>query len=113
MMPRLERLLLAMICALFAAGITLMIASAKDGNTATSAQFTTDCAACHQEAKVTWENGPHGKSDVMTCETCHGSASADHPKTPMTIRIESMQGVSTMCSGPCSLCCLRLPKETP
>ncbi|HEY3476188.1 MAG TPA: cytochrome c3 family protein [Anaerolineales bacterium] len=85
MISRIERLLIALMFALLAAGITLVIASAKDGKTETSAQFTTDCAACHAEAKVTWEEGAHGQAKVMTCETCHGSASVDHPKTPMTI----------------------------
>lgn len=85
MISRFERLLIALIFALFAAGVTLVIASAKDGKTESPAQFTTDCAACHTEAKVTWEDGAHGKANVMTCETCHGTAPVDHPKTPMTI----------------------------
>ena len=85
MMPRIERLLIAFVFALFAAGVTLVIASAKDDKADPSAQFTTDCASCHTEAKVTWETGAHGKANVMTCETCHGPASADHPKTPMSI----------------------------
>jgi hypothetical protein len=67
MIPRIERLLIALIFALFAAGVTLVIASAKDGKTDTPAQFTTDCAACHTEAKVTWENGAHGQAKIMTC----------------------------------------------
>jgi predicted CXXCH cytochrome family protein len=85
MIPRIERLLIALVFALFAAGVTLVIASAKDEKASTPAQFTTDCATCHSEAKVTWENGAHGKTGVMTCETCHGSASTEHPKMPMTI----------------------------
>jgi len=85
MMPRIERLLIALMFALFAAGITLIVASAKDGRTDTPAQFTSDCAACHTEAKTTWENGAHGTSEVVTCETCHGSPSTEHPNTPMPI----------------------------
>ena len=85
MIPRIERLLIALMFALFAAGVTLVIASAKDEKANSPAQFTTDCASCHSEAKVNWENGAHGKANVMTCETCHGTASTDHPKTPMTI----------------------------
>lgn len=85
MISRIQRLLIALIFALVAAGVTLLLASAKDGKAAPSAQFTTDCVACHTEAKVTWEEGAHGQARVMTCETCHGPASGDHPKTPMTI----------------------------
>lgn len=85
MISRTERLLIALVFALFAAGVTLVLASAKAGETGTPAQFTTDCAACHSEANITWENGAHGKSEVATCETCHGSASTDHPKSPMPI----------------------------
>jgi predicted CXXCH cytochrome family protein len=85
MNSRIERLLIALIFALFAAGITLVIASAKGGNLDGPGQFTTDCATCHSEAQVTWEDGAHGKAQVVTCETCHGPASEEHPKKPMSI----------------------------
>lgn len=62
MMPRFERLLIALIFASFAAGITLVVVSAKDGKTDASAQFTSDCAACHTEYQMTWESGPHGQA---------------------------------------------------
>lgn len=62
MPSRLERLMIAMIFALLAAGVTLVIASATDGGTDTPAQFTSDCAACHTEYQMTWENGSHGQA---------------------------------------------------
>lgn len=62
MMPRIERLLIALMFALLAAGITLVIASAKEGKTDAPAQFTSDCAACHTEYQMTWQNGPHGQA---------------------------------------------------
>ena len=62
MIPRIERWLIALIFALFAAGITLVIASAKDIKTDTTAQFTSDCAACHTEYQMTWQSGAHGQA---------------------------------------------------
>jgi predicted CXXCH cytochrome family protein len=85
MPSRIERLLIALIFALLAAGVTLIIASAKDEKPDVPAQFTTDCAACHSEAKVTWEQGAHGQSEVVKCETCHGAPTADHPNTSMSV----------------------------
>jgi predicted CXXCH cytochrome family protein len=48
--------------ALLAAGVTLIIASAKNGQTDTAAEFTSDCAACHTEYQMTWESGAHGQA---------------------------------------------------
>lgn len=62
MIPRIERLLIAFMFALFAAGVTLVIASAKDGKTDTPAQFSSDCAVCHTEYQMTWQSGPHGQA---------------------------------------------------
>jgi hypothetical protein len=62
MVPRIERLLIALMFALLAAGVTLVIASAKDGKADSAAQFTSDCAACHTEYQMTWQSGPHGQA---------------------------------------------------
>ena len=62
MTSRIERFLIAVIFALLAAGVTLIVASAQDGNVQSQTQFTTNCAACHTEFQMTWENGPHGKA---------------------------------------------------
>jgi predicted CXXCH cytochrome family protein len=62
MISRIERLLIALMFALLAAGITLVIASAKHGEMDTRAQFTSDCAACHTEYQMTWQSGAHGQA---------------------------------------------------
>jgi predicted CXXCH cytochrome family protein len=62
MTSRFERLLIALVFALFAAGITLVIASAKEKSASPSAGFTSDCAVCHTEYQMTWESGPHGQA---------------------------------------------------
>ena len=85
MISRFERLLIALIFALTAAGITLVIASAQGENPPAAQTPSSDCATCHTDTKKTWEDGAHGKSELATCETCHGSAPADHPQTPMSI----------------------------
>jgi len=61
MKSRFERFLIALIFALFAAGVTLIIASADDGNGTTApSQFTSDCSACHADYQTAWESGAHG-----------------------------------------------------
>ena len=85
MISRFERLLVALIFALVAAGNTLVIASAQGENPPAIQTSSPDCATCHTDSQATWEEGAHGKSELATCETCHGSASADHPKNPMSI----------------------------
>ena len=61
MTPRVERLLIALIFALFAAGVTLVIADAQSG-TIPPVQTSSDCATCHTETQTTWQNGAHGKA---------------------------------------------------
>ena len=86
MMPRIERLLIAVMFALLAAGVTLIIASAQGEEPPAAVQTSaSDCVVCHTEFETTWQDGAHGKSQVMTCEACHGSAPADHPKTSMPV----------------------------
>jgi predicted CXXCH cytochrome family protein len=85
MISRTERLLIALMFALFAAGITLVIASAQ-GETPPAAQTSSsDCASCHTESQTIWKNGAHGRAEVVTCEVCHGSAQPEHPTLPMPI----------------------------
>ena len=95
MPSRLERLLVALMFALLAAGVTLIIASAQSG-TVPPVQTSSDCATCHTETQVTWQNGAHGKSgsdpetakykvDGVPCESCHSPVPADHPKSPMPL----------------------------
>ena len=62
MTSRIERLLIALMFALLAAGVTLIAASALDEPAQPAAQFTANCAACHTEFQMTWENGAHGQA---------------------------------------------------
>ena len=123
MTSRIERLLIALMLALLAAGITLVIVSAQGEvpPPAPRGQTSSDCATCHTEFQMTWQGGAHGmagtdpifldewtkqgkpgaclvchttgydpatatyKEAGVTCESCHGPAPADHPKTPMPV----------------------------
>jgi len=62
MTSRIERLLIALMFALLAAGITLIVASAQEANSPAAQTSSSDCAVCHTEFQMTWQNGPHGKS---------------------------------------------------
>lgn len=62
MRSRTERLLIALVFALFAAGLTLIAASAKERDTEASTNFTSDCAVCHTEYQMIWESGAHGQA---------------------------------------------------
>ncbi len=61
MTSRIERLLIAVMFALLAAGITLIIASAQ-GEIPPAAQGSNNCAVCHTEFQTSWQNGPHGQA---------------------------------------------------
>ncbi len=59
MFSRIERLLIALLFALVAAGVTLMVAQAQDGDPPSQGS-SLNCAACHTEFQSTWMSGPHG-----------------------------------------------------
>ena len=61
MTSRIDRLLISLMFALLAAGVTLIIASAQSGSVP-PVQTSSDCATCHTEFQVTWQEGAHGKS---------------------------------------------------
>ena len=93
---RIDQLLIALMFALLAAGVTLIAASAQEG-TVPPLQTSPDCATCHTESQATWQNGAHGKSGgdpgttiiqadgVVPCASCHGPVPADHPKSPVPV----------------------------
>jgi len=85
MVSRIERLLIAVMFALLAAGVTLAMANAQGENHPSAQTTSSDCASCHTDTQTNWQNGAHGLAEVVTCEACHGQAPADHPKTPMSI----------------------------
>ena len=59
MTSRIERLLIALVFALLAAGITLMVAQAQEFSPPRQEQ-TPNCAVCHTEFQTSWMSGPHG-----------------------------------------------------
>lgn len=85
MTSRIERLLIALMFALLAAGVTLVIASAQGEQPPVPQASSQDCASCHTESDGIWKNGAHGKTGFVTCEACHGTITADHPRNPMPI----------------------------
>ncbi|HLO30368.1 MAG TPA: cytochrome c3 family protein [Anaerolineales bacterium] len=61
MKTRIERLLIAVMFAMLAAGVTLVIASAQ-GEVPPAVQTPSNCGACHAEFQTAWQNGAHGKA---------------------------------------------------
>ena len=59
---RIERFMIAIMFALFAAGITLVVANAQNVEAKPVAQFTSNCTSCHTEFQMTWETGAHGQA---------------------------------------------------
>jgi len=62
MTSHIERLLIALMFALLAAGITLVMASAQGEVPPAGPTTSENCAVCHTEFQMTWQNGPHGKA---------------------------------------------------
>jgi len=62
MTPRLERFLIAVLFALFAAGITLVVASAQQPEASAPQSTSGACAVCHTEFETTWQSGAHGQA---------------------------------------------------
>ena len=64
MYSRIQRLLIALMFALVAAGVTLVAASAQDGAPppAKVSGTSSDCTVCHTEYQMTWQEGAHGKA---------------------------------------------------
>jgi predicted CXXCH cytochrome family protein len=84
MYSRIERLLIALVFALLAAGVTLVAVQAQEGNPPPK-EGSSDCATCHAEFQTTWMSGPHahatddpafveawtGQGKPGACLTCH------------------------------------------
>jgi predicted CXXCH cytochrome family protein len=62
MNPRIERLFIALMFALLAAGITLVAVSAQEGGQPLTQNDSDTCATCHTEFQMTWQSGAHGQS---------------------------------------------------
>jgi predicted CXXCH cytochrome family protein len=59
MFSRIERLLIALMFALLAAGVTLIAAQAQHNSPPPQDQ-SSNCAVCHTEFQTSWMSGPHG-----------------------------------------------------
>jgi predicted CXXCH cytochrome family protein len=65
MSKRFERLIVALMFALLAAGATMIIASAQDANppvVGAQGEGKEPCAGCHAEYQTTWQAGLHGQA---------------------------------------------------
>lgn len=85
MFSRFERVLIALIFALLFAGVTLVVASAQDETPPPVQVEKGECADCHENVQMSWQNGPHGHASddpifvnawtdqgkPSACLTCH------------------------------------------
>jgi predicted CXXCH cytochrome family protein len=66
MKSKIERIMIALVIALLAAGITLFVAQAQEGGEETlpvnTAQDESRCTGCHTEHQMTWTSGAHGQA---------------------------------------------------
>jgi predicted CXXCH cytochrome family protein len=62
MFSRFEKTLIALVFALFFAGITLVAASAQDGTPPPVQDNQDGCTKCHADFQMKWENGAHGQA---------------------------------------------------
>ncbi len=61
MFSRFEKILIALMFALLFAGVALIAASAQGGNPPPQDEKN-DCAECHEDSQMSWQNGPHGNA---------------------------------------------------
>ncbi len=62
MFTRFQRILIALASALLFAGITLAVASAQDTTPPPAQTDKKNCAECHTDFQMMWENGMHGNA---------------------------------------------------
>lgn len=63
MFSRFEKVLIAVLFALLFAGVTLVAVSAQDGAPpAAPEKQTGECATCHEDSQMSWQNGAHGNA---------------------------------------------------
>lgn len=85
MFSRFEKILIALMFSLLFAGVTLVAVSAQDVTPPPAQDEKDNCATCHEDSQMSWQNGPHGhaKDDPIfvkawtdqgqpgACLTCH------------------------------------------
>lgn len=68
MISRVQRIFIALMFALLAAGVTLVVVRAQDtgpgSTTGPGAPQAPACVSCHTEFATEWENGPHGHAET-------------------------------------------------
>lgn len=64
MFSRFEKVLISLMFALLFAGVTLVAVSAQDVTPPpiVTQEETGDCATCHEDSQMSWQNGPHGNA---------------------------------------------------
>ena len=62
MISRFEKFLIALMFSLLFAGITLIAVSAQDATPPPAQEETGECADCHEDSQMSWQNGPHGNA---------------------------------------------------
>lgn len=62
MFSRFEKIIIALMVALLFAGLSIIAASAQDVNPPPTENEEKECADCHEDHEMSWENGPHGKA---------------------------------------------------
>jgi len=60
MFSRFEKLLIALMTSLLFAGVTLVAVSAQDVTPPPTQDEKSNCATCHEDSQMSWQNGPHG-----------------------------------------------------
>jgi DNA-binding CsgD family transcriptional regulator len=65
MFSRFEKVLIAIMLALLFAGVTLVAVSAQDETPpVVTQQETGECAKCHEDSQMSWQNGAHGNATI-------------------------------------------------
>lgn len=62
MLSRYVRLIIALLFAVLAAGVTLVLAQAQNNRPAAPVQGTPTCISCHTEFATAWQTGMHGQA---------------------------------------------------
>ncbi|MFN8412144.1 MAG: cytochrome c3 family protein [Anaerolineales bacterium] len=64
MLSRFQKALISVAFALVFAGATMIVVSAQDGTPPPTpdAGKSDDCATCHEDSQMSWQNGPHGQA---------------------------------------------------
>ncbi|MBL8077872.1 MAG: ammonia-forming cytochrome c nitrite reductase subunit c552 [Anaerolineales bacterium] len=85
MFSRFEKFLIAFVTSMLFAGVTLVAVSAQDGTPPPTQEENSNCADCHENVQMSWQNGPHGhatddpifvkawtdQGKPSACLTCH------------------------------------------